>query len=216
MNKGFFPIASLRGFTLVEVLISLAIMGMMMTILLANYPETAVRLTLANISHRISLLAREAQVRGSAIDSSNSSIGGYGIYAVLASPRRVILFGDTVDANVPKPFGVLVGNGLYETSPVDEAKSLTNLPNGYTIARLCVGNSFPFSCNDPTVLTLTVSFTRPNPQPNIYINGSSATSYSAGCIELHSPRAPNSGHIRSVQVFTSGMIRSQLGKCDNS
>jgi hypothetical protein len=88
-----------------------------------------------------------------------------------------------------------------------------------------VGTSFPFTCttdNVPPITSLIISFTRPNPQPNIYINNSTSTNFSAACIELRSPRAPRpgdtvpTGHIRSVQVYNSGMIRTATNKCDNS
>jgi type II secretory pathway pseudopilin PulG len=209
----------MRAFTLIELMVSLVVIMVLTTILLYRYPETSVRLTLANLSHTVSLLIREAQVRGSAIDSVNSSLGGYGVYASTASPNQLVLFGDTVDSRVPKPYGITIGDGIFESgSPIDETKSITTLPSKYVIKRLCVGTSFPFSCNTmnvPAITSLTISFTRPNPAPSIYINNSTTTNFTAACIELRSPQAPLSGHIRNVQVFSSGMIRNDIGKCDN-
>jgi len=207
------------AFTLVELMVSLAVIMTLTVILLSRYPETAIRLTLANMSHTVSLLIREAQVRGSAIDSNNSALGGYGVYAALASPQQLVLFGDTVDPGVPKPYGITIGNGLFESSsPVDETKTITTFPNRYVIKKLCVGTGFPFTCNGantPVITSLTISFTRPNPIPNLYINNTPSTTSTAACIELHSPQAPLTGHIRNVQVFSSGMIRNDIGKCDN-
>ena len=211
--------SSVFGFTLIELLVSLAIILILTVILLNQYPETSVRLTLANTAHTTSLLLREAQVRGSAIDSANSSLGGYGVYITLSSPDQLVLFGDTVDSSVPKPYGIPVGNGLYESgSPINETKSITTLPSRYVISKLCVGSGFPYACNSansPVVSALTISFTRPDPTPSIYVNNT-GTSYIAACIELRSPQAPLSGHVRNVQIFSSGMIRTDLGKCDNS
>jgi type II secretory pathway pseudopilin PulG len=208
-----------RAFTLVELMVSLSIIILLTTILLARYPETSVRLTLANVSHTVSLLVREAQVRGSAIDSVNSSLGGYGVYLALADSGRLILFGDTVDPTVPKPYGITIGNGTFEQeSPFDETKTITTLPNRFTVSKLCIGEGFPFTCNanaTPAITALTISFTRPNPIPSLYVNNSTSTRQSAVCIELRSPQAPLSGHIRNVQVFSSGMIRNDIGKCDN-
>lgn len=208
----------LRAFTLIELSISLAVIMTLTYILLSRYPETSVRLTLANATHTTSLLIREAQVRGSAIDSVNSSLGGYGVYASLSTPNRLTLFGDTVDASVPKPYGITVGNGIFEMGgPIDETKSLTTLPEGYLIKKLCVGIGYPFDCNGnatPPVTALTISFTRPNPAPSIYVNNATTSSFGAACIELVSPQAPLSGHIRNVQVFSSGMIKNDIGTCD--
>ncbi len=208
-----------RAFTLVELMVSLAVIMILTGILLYRYPETAVRLTLANMSHTVSLLIREAQVRGSAIDSLNSSLGGYGVYASLTSPGQLVLFGDTVDASVPKPYGITIGDGIFQSgSPINETKSTTLLPSRYVIKKLCVGTGFPFTCNSantPAISSLVISFTRPNPIPNIYVNNVTSINYTAACIELRSPQAPLSGHIRNVQIFSSGMIRNDIGRCDN-
>jgi prepilin-type N-terminal cleavage/methylation domain-containing protein len=215
-----------RGFTLVELSISMAIMVIMMAIILVHYPETSVRLSLANVSHTTALLIREAQVRGSSIDSGNNSlavespIGGYGVYVSMNAISQLVLFADTVDSAVPKPNNILIGNGIYENnSSINETKSITKFPKGYTISKICVGTAFPFSCttsNTPAITSLTISFIRPNPQPLIYINNDTSTNFSAGCIELRSPRAPANGHVRSIQFYNSGMIRTQIKKCDNS
>lgn len=208
----------MRAFTLIELLVSLAVIMVLTTVLLYRYPETSVRLTLANATHTTALLLREAQVRGSAIDSVNSSVGGYGVYISLSSPSQLVLFGDLVDGTVPKPYGVAIGDGFFQTTPIDETKTITTLPSRYVISKLCVGSGFPFTCNSantPAITSLTVSFIRPSPLPFIYVNNTGTTN-SAACIELRSPEAPLSGHIRSVQVFNSGMINTSIGKCDNS
>ncbi|MFA6608429.1 MAG: type II secretion system protein [Candidatus Paceibacterota bacterium] len=209
----------LKGFTLLELLVSLSIMLIMTGVLFMRYPETVKRLTLANMTHTTALLIREAQVRGSAVDSFNSSIGGYGVYMALANPNKLILFGDVVDGTL-STYQILVGDGLFQNeNPVDETKTVTFFPKGYNVTKLCVGSGFPFICNTdntPPITTLTVSFTRPNPQPNIYVNDSKATNYSTGCVELHSPLAPLGGHVRSVQFFNSGMIRTLTTACDNN
>lgn len=210
---------SFQGFTLIELLVSLAIMITMTGILFARYPETVKRLTLSNMAHTTALLIREAQVRGSAVDSFNSSIGGYGVYMSTSNPDRIVLFGDVVDGTV-SGYQILIGDGLFQNgNPIDETKTLTVFPKGYTITKLCIGSGFPFSCNTlntPPITTLTVSFIRPNPQPHIYINDSKSTNYSAGCVEIHSPLAPLGGHVRSVQFFNSGMIRTLTTPCDNN
>ncbi|MSR71521.1 MAG: type II secretion system protein [Candidatus Taylorbacteria bacterium] len=219
---------SLTGFTLIELTISLAIMGMMMGVLLSSYPETAIRLTLVNVSHTTSLLLREAQVRGSAIDSGNTALteespyGGYGVYVETNNQNNIILFNDFVDPNSPKPLGLAVGDGLYQkVAPLNETNRTVLFPSGYFVSKICVSNDLPFvfKCNNlssPTINNLTVSFTRPNPQPDIYINNSSAVNFSAACIEVRSQRAPATGHVRAIQVFNSGMIRTQTGHCDDS
>lgn len=217
--KRYLAHGTLRGFTLVELSVSLAVIAVLTVIFMSRYPETAIRLTLVNVAHTTSLLVREAQVRGSAIDSINSSLGGYGVYAALATPGQVTLFGDLVDASVAQPYGIAVGDGLYATTTPSEIKSVSTFPSGYTVSKLCVGTGFPFTCNTsntPAITSLIISFTRPDPSPNIYINNSNSTNYTAACIELRSSKAPLSGHIRSVRIYNSGLINTAVGRCDNS
>lgn len=218
-------VKSLKGFTLLEMLMSISVMTVITTVLIYKYPDTSVRLNLSNNSQTIALLLREAQVRGSAIDSANSALGGYGIFVALSAPDTVILFGDVIDSSVAMPNGLPVGDGLYATStPLDNVKSITKFGTRYRVSKLCVGTGFPFTCNTsntPAITSLVMSFTRPNPQPNIYINNSLSTgNFSAACIELRSPKindasnATSTGHIRSIQIYNSGMIRTLANTCN--
>lgn len=217
MKSHSFPMRA-RGFSLLELLVSTAIFVILSSIIVANYPEAAKRLTLTSVTQNVSLLLREAQVRGSAIDSANSTLGGYGIYAELANPDRIILFGDTVDLLMPRPYGISIGNGLFENgSPINETNTIVSFPEGFEISKICSGNGFPFTCNDnntPAIDSLTISFTRPNPGPAININNVTGNTFLGACIELVSQNAPAAGHVRNVQVFVSGMIRNSLGPCD--
>ncbi len=205
----------MRGFTLIELMVSVAIMVTMTTLLLYNYPESAVRITLINSIHSVALLVREAQVRGSAIDSVNSTLGGYGVKIAIpandTTPSKAILFGDTISGGLSS-YGLPIGNALYETSPIDETKSTVTLPNRYNITKICVGQS-PSTCTTLSNSYVIISFVRPDSLPYIYLNGSKTINYSRACIEMQSPRAPAVGHTRAVEVYSSGMIRTILTGC---
>ncbi len=217
MKKEFFRRLGVRGFTMVELIVSMAIMMMTTTLLLYNYPESAVRISLINSLHSVSLLVREAQVRGSAIDSVNSSLGGYGVQIIIPDDKNtaseVILFGDSISGTTGtiSSYGLPIGNGLYETFPIDETTSVTTLPSRYSITKLCVGQA-PTTCTSAVGSSITISFTRPSALPNIYLNDL-PTKYSKACIEIQSPKAPEFGHTRSVEVYNSGMIRTSLSGC---
>lgn len=224
-RRSFLRTHGIRGFTLIELAVCIVIIVVITSVVLASYPEGTVKITLANLNNKVALLFREAQVRGSAIDSGNSAlavespIGGYGLFMSLSSPNSVILFADAINTLEPKPYGLSVGDGLYQTTPINELFSTTAFPAGYTIAKLCVGSGFPYTCNAslaPALSSLTVSFTRPSPQPVIYVNGNRSTLYNSACLELRSPRYPGAGHLRSIQIYSSGMIRTGLTPCDNN
>jgi len=202
---------------MVELMISIAIMMLMTGLLLFNYPESAIRMTLINSVQTTALLVREAQVRGSAIDSVNSSLGGYGVYIKIVDANTlsaVTLFGDSVsNYGVASFYGLPIGNGLYDITPIDETNSVTSIPKNYKITKVCVGQSPNITCSETVNTSLTISFTRPSARPNIYLNGNNTTSYSKACIEFKSPIPYSVGHIRSVEVYNSGMIRTAIASC---
>lgn len=210
--------SSSRGFTMVELLVCVAIFGLLATMVVANYPETQMRLKLAEINQNMSLAFREAQLRGSAIDSQNTAVGGYGIYVSSATRDRVLIFHDFIDSAVPAPNGIPIGNGLYETGGggPDETNTIILIPTRFSLAKLCVLAGGSYSCdssNTPPITSITTTFIRPNPMPQIYINDSKTTSYSAACFEFHSIAAPKPGHVRNLQIFNSGLIKSDIGPC---
>ena len=212
----------LRGFTMLELLVSVVIIGLMSTVILLDYPDSVIKLNLANLNHKIALLLREAQIRGSSVDSRNSttdnSVAGYGVYVELNKPKIATIFNDYSDNIYVN--GIEVGNGLYSSStPLDETSSVVSLRTGYTFSKLCVGNGFPFICNDdetdgvPAIKALTVSFKRPNPRALVYINNETLSTLGGACLEIVSPRNPKPGHKRSVQIYASGMITTSSQGC---
>ncbi len=209
----------LRGFTLVELSVSLAIMGVLMVIMLSRYPDSALRINLANYTHSLALLIREAQLRGSAVDSSSGAYGGYGVFVTQSDTRSIVFFGDSVEGAGSQ--GIAVGNGLYDTaSVIAETKSTTTLPLSFRISKMCAATISGTSCNQtaaygvPAISNLTISFTRPNSQAKIYVNQNSAVRYTSACIELSTNRAPQTGHRRSVQVSSSGMVTTSYSPCE--
>lgn len=192
---------------------------MLMTgLLLFNYPESAIRMTLINSVQTTALLIREAQIRGSAIDSVNSSLGGYGIYVKIAdagTPSVIKLFGDSVsNFGNSSSYGLPIGNGLYDLSPIDETNSTTAFPKDYKITKICVGQAPNIICSIDTTTSLTISFIRPSARPNIYLGRDISVNYSKACIEFKSPIPYSIGHIRSVEVYNSGMIRTAIAACN--
>jgi type II secretory pathway pseudopilin PulG len=212
--------SSVRGFTLVELMMSIGIMVLMTGTLLWKYPESTMKMNLATKTHQLSGLVREAQIRGSSVDSVNGSVGGYGIFIDLATSSQAVLFKDIIEDGLISLSGLGIGNGLYDMLPTNEAKSVIKLLPKYSFKKICVtdpGDPTKFLCNDannPEIKTLTISFTRPSTSADIYINGSSVSSFSSACIQLYSPKSPEVGHVRSVQIYHSGMVTTSVTSCD--
>lgn len=206
-----------KGFTLIELMISIAIMAIMTTVLFANYPDSMVRIGLSNTNHKIALLVREAQVRGSAVDSRSNlnTVSGYGVYVNMVDTTNLVLFTDFAN-NSTSTIGIALGNGLYD---INEMISKLTLLQNFYISNLCVKTAEVQSCTTSpvnSVNNLTISFTRPNPRPHIYINnppGTDVTDYDEACIEISSPKAPLAGHIRSIKIYNTGFITTLINPC---
>lgn len=216
-----------RGFTLVELMVALFIMSVSTGLLLANYPESTLRINLLNNTHAYALMLREAQIRGSAVDSVNNTIGGYGVVVDLATPLKATMFGDSVvGLSLLNSSGLSIGDGIYDTdSAPDTIKNTLNFKEGFPFKKLCVGSTtapysiapYGFVCNEdnvPPITQLTISYMRPSQEAHIYINNSTTTDFAVACIQLYSPKSPAAGNIRSVEVYHSGIISTRVTPCN--
>lgn len=216
---------SIRGFTLIELMVSLTIVLTVTGLLLENYPESSIRLTLLNNTHAFALLVREAQVRGSAVDSDyNTSTGGYGVLINLATSSQSILFSDSTSGiNLVNSAGLSVGDGVYDvsTSP-DVIKDTILFNKGFEFKKICVASStavtpYGFLCNtsnSPPINNLTISFSRPSQNAHIYINNSTSTDFASACVQIYSIKSPEFGHVRSILIYHSGMVTTVTTPCD--
>lgn len=216
-----------HGFTLIELMVALFIMSVSTGLLLANYPESTLRITLLNNTHSVALLFREAQIRGSAVDSVNNTIGGYGVYITLGTPLKAVMFSDSVvGLGLINSSGLSIGDGVYNSSAApDEIKSTLNFKEGFPFKKLCVASStaskliapYGYLCNtdnNPPITTMTISYMRPSQEAHIYVNSSTSTDYDAACIQMYSPKSPNAGNIRSIEVYHSGIISTNVNPCN--
>jgi prepilin-type N-terminal cleavage/methylation domain-containing protein len=213
----------LKGFTLVELLVGIAVMTIILGVTLSGGPQAIMRITLANNTYETELTIREAQIEGSAINSVNGTFGGAGVFFDRATSSKTLKFKDIIDPTITRAIGI--GNGLYDSSPVDEKVVVLTTSNNHRIGKLCVASSTHTTlwCNDaiPTVpiKTLTISFTRPKQNANIYINGTTTydgvnvADYTEACIQFDSRRSPEPGYVKSIRVYQSGMV-TKTSKCE--
>lgn len=208
----------LEAFTLIELLVGIAIMTIILGITLSGSPSAIMKLTLADNAYQSELLIREAQLQGSAINSLNGSFGGVGIFLDRATSSQVLKFRDVVVPDPQRTIGI--GNGIYDSSPVDEKETIFKMTNSNHVGRLCVATSTvsttSIMCNEenvPPIDTLTISFERPKQIAHIYINGTTTTEYALACIQFDSIKSPTFGFVKSVFVYQSGMITKTPRTC---
>ncbi len=207
---------SIRAFTLIELMVSVSIMTIVLGITLMQRPEATIKLSLADVISSAELMVREAQLQGSAVNSLNDTYGGAGFFLNLATSSQALRFRDRVDDSIPSTLGI--GNGLYESTPLNEQTEILEFMRGNKIKKLCVSTgTSTFFCNeenDPQIRTLTISFNRPSPNANIYINSSKDINYVSACAQFESLKAPNQGHVRSLLVYRSGVVTKTLTSCN--
>lgn len=158
-----------RGFTLVELLISVAIFVVMTTLLIAKYGNFNQSVLLTDLAYDVALVVRTAQTYGLSVanvtggpnaqfqypygvDFSTVTQGVGDADSSNPSSKRVILFAD-VDSN-----------GIYKSvsnGGLDLAQNTYNITRSATVTTLCVGMDSN-TCNT-SVSQLDVSFKRPDP-----------------------------------------------------
>jgi prepilin-type N-terminal cleavage/methylation domain-containing protein len=190
-----------RGFTLIELMVSLAIFAFMTAFLLAKYGTFNQGVLLTNLAYDTALTIRSAQgyainVQGNTTANpgacptgyvSNSVCFGYpyGVHFDKSTPTKFIFFTD------------IAGTGVYTNSSEDISTYNMNPGNG--IQSICTGSS-SYTCLATPATSLDISFKRPNPDAIITMNGS-ATQYAYAKITLTA-----GGYTKSVVVQSTGEI----------
>lgn len=156
-------ILKVAGFTVIELIVVIAIIAVVSTLVLFNSGKLNSALLLSNTAYEVGLIVREAQIAGLGVRATNNSGDqnfnfSQGVHFDMSNPSEVILFADKD------------GNGSYNGS-IENIQSYT-IPNsrGGKILALC---AITYSYDSHSVCTpnatdytpvLDVLFTRPNPE----------------------------------------------------
>ncbi|MES2470885.1 MAG: type II secretion system protein [Patescibacteria group bacterium] len=141
-----------RGFTLVELMISISIFVFMTAFLVSKYGTFNGSILVTNVAYDIAITIRQAQAYGLYV---RQGIGGnfdsaYGTYFNTGANDEFKLF---VDAS---------GDFFYQSSPADEVLNKYKLKKNMSIKSLCASNS-DSTCDSSPVSALSVAFKRPDP-----------------------------------------------------
>lgn len=131
-----------QGFSILEVLITAAIIGVITGIVTLRYGSFNNLILLKNQAYQVALDLRETQTRSLSVTGSESDSfrRPYGIYFALAQPDRYVVFRDS------NQNGFFNAGEDLETRRIDSRFALTALCNG----------------SDCSLSTLAVTFRRPN------------------------------------------------------
>lgn len=196
-----------KGFTLVELMVSLAIFAFMTAFLVAKYSNFNQGILLTNLAYDVALTLRNAQSYGLNVKSKPEGGASYstnfdypygvhfdkrdtkeGTNEPVLSNTQMIFFADL-------DYAAYGGKVL---SPSDSIISTYNIKGGSHVSDVCVGTS-ENSCDSMRVLD--ISFMRPNPNAIITADSQNIT-YPYAMITVQS----SSGLTKKIVVRSTGQI----------
>ena len=201
-RKTFLMPNSTTGFTLIEMLVVLAIMGILMTVVLFNQSKFSNDISVVNEAQAISLDIRQAQIYGSGVRGGVGGATGdftkpYGIHFDL-NPANLTSYKFFID-NDPT-------NSVYNNPP-DTLISTPAIGRGNKISSICaiIGNLSTQVCGPFTSLDIT--FIRPNPDAILTFNISPSITnpgspFFGAVVKLLSPQ----GKTASITIYLTGQI----------
>ncbi len=200
-----------KGFTILEMLMVLAIFGVLTAVIMFNYGEFNSRTIMTNMAYEVALNIREAQVYSLGVRGQvnlESFDNHYGVYFnKTANPKEYSFFIDKMNGE-EEPDGLCDGGDIACLACAGgECLSKSTLTRDVTIDQLCIstGNdpvdSKTGSCNGNPVESLTVTFKRPNPDAVIYSGTTFQGNSSAGIVLTTSY-----GNKRAIIIRPTGQI----------
>ena len=187
-----------KGFTLIELIVTMSIVTLLMTTVLFNYGTFNDNLAISSAEQEMAVAIRQAQTYGLNVKETAASSGqfgyAYGIYFNPQSPTDYYLF---ADADNNKKYDVGSGCGSGSTECIEKF----SLRNGVRISNICD------SATCYSTKNLNITFLRPVPDAVIYlINNSDGSTYSSsvntGKIELTSSK----GKVLKVTIESTGQV----------
>ncbi|OHB08940.1 MAG: hypothetical protein A2W64_02850 [Candidatus Zambryskibacteria bacterium RIFCSPLOWO2_02_39_10] len=192
---------SLSGFTIIELMVSISIVSVIMTVVLFTYSSFNDSLALSAAGQEVASAVRQAQTYGLSVKEfsvgSEQFTSGYGIYFdPVSDPTNYYIF---VDINGNKKYDSGGGCGVVGTECVETG----TLRNNVNVSSVCDASSCPPS----GARSLHVTFLRPNPDAVINFVNDAGTTIGAltGKITLKSAK----GTELKVTVESTGQISVQ-------
>lgn len=192
------------GFTLIELMVTIGIAVLIMTVTLFDFATFSDKLALSSAAQQIAVTIRQAQTYGLSVKEAKQSgsstfLAGYGVYFETASDQTHY----TLFADFNKNNRYDVGNGCG--AAVTECLQQSLLKN-VKATSLCAAACPPFS--NASVTGLQIMFVRPSPDAimNFFLtSGSYVSTEIVGSVVLTSPK----GNTIKVKVQSTGQIAVQ-------
>jgi len=208
------------GFTLIEILVAIAIMGLLTAVVVFKQGDLSDSISVDNVANDINLQIRQAQVYGISVREtavgSNVFTTAYGVDfnkttsgSFIGSGASFYTFADGGGS----PAGSQ--NGYFDTwgtcvVGTNECAGWNQLLRGNTISSLCVilSNGTTYT----PVKRIAVTFLRPNPKARIVFfdtNKINVTSSFAGFLGAKIVISSPKGKTKTISVFNTGQVAIQ-------
>lgn len=181
-----------RGFTLVELMVSIGIFVFMTALLIAKYGNFNQTTFLTNLAYDVAITLHTAQTYGlSSVGQGSNFSYAYGVhFDPVSNNKKLILFSDNNADN------------KFDQSN-DSIISTYNITHSAIIGGVC--KSTTASCSSSTSENLDIIYKRPNPEARICdstacISGGAPYAYAKIVVQAVD------GSIRSINVYRTGQI----------
>ncbi len=189
-------VPSRRGFTIVEVLVTLTIFSVISGVVLVRYKDFSGGIVLSNLAYEIAITIRQAQVYGLSVKAAPPSSNfnfPYGVHFSNELVNSFVLFAD-------------VNNNGYESGEVVETLTTRQ---GNTIKSFCaVTDSGVSKCNIGTpqlITSLDITFLRPDPDAKFKTNLAGDV-YKEASVTVSSPGTERN---KTISIKSTGQISVQ-------
>ncbi len=209
-SRGLFPsgflLPSYRAFTLIELVVSIAIFAFMTTLLVAKYGNFNQSILLTNLAYDVALTLRTAQTYGLSV--KNINVGGtfqyaYGVDFSTASAgsanKTLTLFGTPSTGTYKDDF--YSGSGVREDIEV----SKYSVKRGAFISSLCAGAD-EADCVGHTANVLDITFKRPDPNAIMCVNTSGGMNCNPTYKFAKVIVQASDGSTRDIKIRSNGQI----------
>lgn len=214
-------VGTLRGFTIIELLVVFAIIGVISAVVITTQGSFDRTITLANTAFDVALTLRDAEVYGLGSRGVGTvANAGYGVDFSASTPSSFTFFADTYP---PLPSGSKChpitntpadqpGDCAYSANK-DQIVETYTIGNNITIYNFCAKIGSVWKCKSNNSLnSLDIVFARPNPTPLMSVDGTYSNSplLTEACLDLISPQRDQH---RYVTILYSGEIDASAPSC---
>jgi len=203
-------IRNLKGFTFLELIVTLAMFGILSTILFIGYPKTNNILIFDKASYEIASIYKSAQVLGA---SRGGTARGDGVYTdITSNQNHIIEFLDNTDPNLPKDKGIPQSNRYY-TSIFDTRVKDNYLTKNIFIESISLVNSANVRTDGLT--RLSVVYVRPEQVAHITTGLGTPTfrtEYDKALVQIRS-RTLTKLNVKCLIIYKLGQISLEDGEC---